>query len=158
MDGGGNCLENVLHQKRTTRRRSQHLNRMIRPAELARMPKPWPPEVDCDEIAMFMASLLLASGVPCELVTIADNPADPTRFTHVYVQAVLDDGSKLPLDVFCDKPGDEFPLRFHRKEWGVMQPPKSAMRKRKLSETNNFTAGQPSRDPHSGEGEKWNSY
>jgi len=96
--------------------------RLIRPAELVLMPRPWPPEVDCDELAMLIASMLLARDVPCEFVTIADDVANPTRFTHVYVQAILEDGSKVALDPYYDKPGEEPPLRFRRKEWGVMNP------------------------------------
>ena len=86
------------------------------------MPRPWPADIDCDELAMLIGSLLLALGIPCEFVTIADDVSDPTRFSHVFVQAVLKDGRKMPLDVYCDAPGEELPLQFKRKEWGVIYP------------------------------------
>jgi hypothetical protein len=104
------------------RGRTVPLSRLMRPAILSLIPTPWPPEIDCDELAMYIGSMLLSIGVPCEFVTIADDVADPTRFTHVYVQAILEDGSKMPLDPYCDKPGEEPPLRFRRKEWGVIRP------------------------------------
>lgn len=74
---------------------------LTRPAELAKMAAlqiPWPPEVDCDETAAYLAALLLANGVACQFVTISTDPSDPLTFTHVYVQAVREDGTKIPMD------------------------------------------------------------
>lgn len=94
--------------------------RLIRPAVLGAMPFPWPPEVDCDELAMYGAALLLAMGVPCQFVTVSTDPKDPTRFTHIYVQAIREDGTKV-LDFYGPEPGWE-PHYIRRKEWEIMRP------------------------------------
>lgn len=96
--------------------------RLIPPAILAALPAPWPSEVDCDDLAMLMGSMLLASGIPCQFVTISTDPRDPMRLNHVYVQAVLEDGTKFPMDPQGPKPGWE-PRWIRRKEWPVMLPP-----------------------------------
>jgi hypothetical protein len=95
--------------------------RLIRPAILASMPRPWPAEVDCDELAMHVASMLLALGVPCQFVTVSTDPQDPMRFNHVYVQAIREDGTKVPLDLYGPELGWE-PQWIRRKEWPIMLP------------------------------------
>ena len=71
---------------------------------------------------MYMASLLLSSGIACEFVTIGNDRQNPMRFSHVYVQAILEDGSKMPLDPLGPAPGWEPPW-ICRKEWGIVEPP-----------------------------------
>jgi len=93
--------------------------RLIRPGILAAMPRPWPAEVDCDETAMYAASMLLALGVPCQFVTVSTDPQDPMRFNHVYVQAIRKDGTKVPMDFYGPESGWE-PNWIRRKEWPVM--------------------------------------
>ena len=95
--------------------------RLIRPAILAAMSRPWPAEVDCDETAMYVGALLLANGVPCQFVTVSNDPKDPMRFTHVYVQAIRKDGTKVPMDFSGPESGWEPPW-IRRKEWPVMLP------------------------------------
>jgi hypothetical protein len=95
--------------------------RLIGPAILAAMPRPWPAEVDCDETALYAATLLLANGVPCQFVTVSTDPKDPMLFTHVYIQAIRKDGTKVPMDFYGAELGWE-PHWIRRKEWPVMTP------------------------------------
>jgi hypothetical protein len=52
---------------------------------------------DCDGYTMYGACLLLALGVPCNLVTVAGDPSEPSRFSHIYV-AAYPNGQRVPLD------------------------------------------------------------
>jgi hypothetical protein len=96
-------------------------SRLIRPAILAAMPHAWPPELDCDEIAMHGAAMLLALGVPCQFVTVSTDPKDPMTFNHVYVQAIREDGTKVPMDFQGSELGAE-PHWIRSKEWPVILP------------------------------------
>ncbi len=100
------------------------LDLLIRPARLLTMKRP---AEDCDGFTMLCCSMLLASGVPCEIITIKADPDDPTRFSHVYCQAILEDGRALIMD--CSQGaqhgfpiGWEAPEYYARKDWGVLQP------------------------------------
>ena len=55
-------------------------------------------EGDCDDFTMLVCCLLSVLGVPWEIVTVAADPREPGRFSHVYARAVLPDGGRLPLD------------------------------------------------------------
>ena len=85
------------------------------------MPYCPPEQVDCDEIAMYAASLLLSQGVSCQFVTVSTDPKDPMRFNHVYVQAVLEDGRRIPMDFDQPKMGMEGKW-IRRKEWPIIHP------------------------------------
>jgi hypothetical protein len=100
------------------------LDMLIRPARLLTMQRP---AEDCDGFTMLACSMLLSAGVPCEIVTIKADPQEPERFSHVYCQALLEDGSELVMD--CSQAaqhgfpiGWEAPDYFDRKAWGVIQP------------------------------------
>lgn len=56
---------------------------------------------DCDDLSMLLGALLLAVGYPARLITISANPAQPTEFSHVYVEAEAPPGSGqwIPMDV-----------------------------------------------------------
>lgn len=54
---------------------------------------------DCDDFAMYGAALLRSLGVQSSFVTIAADPRDPSRFSHVYLAAYTSDGERIPLDV-----------------------------------------------------------
>ena len=72
---------------------------------------------DCDDYAMYAASLLLAAGIPCAYVTVAADPVDPSRFSHVYVAAYPGSG-RMPLDTSHGQyPGWETGTVFARREW-----------------------------------------
>jgi len=100
------------------------LDLLIRPTRLLTMSRP---AEDCDGFTMLCCSMLLCAGVPCEIVTIKADHEDPTRFSHVYCQAIIEDGSAVVMD--CSQGslhqfplGWEAPEYFARKEWGVMHP------------------------------------
>jgi hypothetical protein len=57
-----------------------------------------------------VAAFLTVFGIPYEFVTVAANPNEPEIFSHVYLYAVLPDGSRLPLDAsHGDYPGWQVP-------------------------------------------------
>lgn len=77
-------------------------------------------EGDCAIQTPLACSLLEASGVPCRMVPVAADPSDPSRFTHVFSAAVLEDGSLYPLDTsHGPAPGWETPTEFRRAVWPV---------------------------------------
>lgn len=97
------------------------LDLLIRPARLLTMSRP---AEDCDGFTMLACSMLLAAGIPCEIVTIKADHDEPERFSHVYCQALLEDG---PLVMDCSQGaqhgfpcGWEAPDYFDRKAWGVL--------------------------------------
>lgn len=67
---------------------------LISPAVLIRMEDP---AEDCDGFTMLGAALLKCLGVPFVIVTIAASPDDPSRWSHVFLMAMLKAGP-LPLD------------------------------------------------------------
>jgi hypothetical protein len=84
-----------------------HLQGLISPEVLVRMDKP---EGDCAIFSECVAAFLTVFGIPWELVTVAVNPSEPEVFSHVYLYAVLPDGSRLPLDAsHGDYPGWQVP-------------------------------------------------
>ena len=84
-----------------------HLQGLISPEVLVRMDRP---EGDCAIFSECVAAFLTALGVPYEFVTVAVNPSEPTVFSHVYVYAVMPDGSRMPLDAsHGDYPGWQVP-------------------------------------------------
>jgi len=64
---------------------------LIRPADLlAHMTDP--PRGDCDDFSMLAAAMLRALGIHARLVTIAADPTDASRYSHVYVEADTPEG------------------------------------------------------------------
>lgn len=49
------------------------------------------PAGDCDDFSMLTAAMLEVAGVPWEFVTIAADVSDPSRDSHVYVNALVGD-------------------------------------------------------------------
>lgn len=74
---------------------SGHLQGLISPEVLVRMDRP---EGDCAIFSECLAAFLTVHGIPYEFVTVAANPSEPDVYSHVYLYAVLGDGSRLPLD------------------------------------------------------------
>jgi transglutaminase-like putative cysteine protease len=68
---------------------------LIEPPRLVTMPEP---QGDCDDFTMLTCSMLAALGVPARPVAVAADPQDPSRFSHVYAEAILEDGARMPLD------------------------------------------------------------
>lgn len=68
---------------------------LIEPRVLLRMRCP---AGDCDEFTMLSLALLVANGIPCEIVTAACDRERPGQWSHVYGQVVLPDGRRMALD------------------------------------------------------------
>jgi hypothetical protein len=56
------------------------------------------PQGDCDDFTMLMCCFLQVLGVPWEIVTVAADPGDAQRWSHVYAVAILENGGRLPMD------------------------------------------------------------
>lgn len=56
------------------------------------------PRGDCDDFSMLIATMLECVGIPADLVAIKADTEQQWRYSHVYVRAILRDGSRLPLD------------------------------------------------------------
>ena len=100
------------------------LDLLIRPARLLTMSRP---AEDCDGFTMLCCSMLLAAGVPCEIITIKADDREPRKFSHVYCQAILEDGRGLVMDTSQGAQhgypvGWEPREYFARKDWGVIHP------------------------------------
>lgn len=68
------------------------------------------PRGDCDDFTMLLCCFLEVLGCPWEIVTLAVDPREPERWSHVYAVAVLEDGSRMALDASHGSyPGWEIP-------------------------------------------------
>jgi len=56
------------------------------------------PQGDCDDFTMLMCCFLECLGVSWEIVTVAADPGDAQRWSHVYAVAILEDGRRMPMD------------------------------------------------------------
>ena len=56
------------------------------------------PQGDCDDFTMLMCCFLEVLGVRWEIVTVAADPGDAQRWSHVYAVALLKDGRRMPMD------------------------------------------------------------
>ena len=75
---------------------------------------------DCAIYTPLVCSMLFTAGVPCRMVVVAADRAEPRRFSHVYAAAVLEDGSLYPLDASHGQaPGWETPNQHRRAVWSV---------------------------------------
>lgn len=86
---------------------SDNFQGLIAPEILVRMDKP---EGDCAIFTELVAAFLRALGVGYEFVTVAVNPREPDIYSHVYLYAVMQDGTRVPLDAsHGDYPGWQVP-------------------------------------------------
>ena len=61
---------------------------------------------DCDDInAVLLPTLVMMAGIPVRLVTVSNDPSDPSRFSHIYAEAEFN-GQWVPLD--AARPGARF--------------------------------------------------
>jgi hypothetical protein len=68
------------------------------------------PRGDCDDFTMLVCCFLEVLKHPWEIVTVAVDPNEPDRWSHVYAIAVLEDGSRMALDASHGSyPGWEVP-------------------------------------------------
>jgi hypothetical protein len=72
----------------------QQQDLLIAPAVLVRMKNP---SEDCDGFTMLTAALLTCLGVPVLIATVAADLDDPTRWSHVFLCAIIN-GRVKPLD------------------------------------------------------------
>ena len=87
---------------------------LIAPAVLVRMKDP---AEDCDGFSMLVATLLTILGVNCVIATVAVDPSDRSRWSHVFCCALLPDGQVMPLDASHGKhPGWMVPAA-HISRW-----------------------------------------
>lgn len=93
------------------------LDLLIEPAVLVRQLQP---AEDCDGFTMLVCAMLECLGVPWNIVTIACDPSDRTRWSHVFPAAVLSSKTHeefLPLDAsHGDYPGWMVPAE-HITRW-----------------------------------------
>ncbi len=90
---------------------------LVRPVDLLTMQ---PAEGDCDDFSMLVASLLVAARIPSSFVTVAADPLEPTRYSHVYVVAHLPAGDVAIDASHGTEPGWEAPNRFGKRTlWRV---------------------------------------
>jgi hypothetical protein len=68
---------------------------LIDPERLLTMPEP---AGDCDDFSTLIACMAIAVGLPTRFVTIAADPKDPERFSHVYVAVDVPRKGLLYLD------------------------------------------------------------
>jgi hypothetical protein len=96
---------------------------LVRPVDMRIMDHP---QGDCDDFAMTVRARMLALGIPCDFVTVAVDPDDPERYSHVYAIADCSAGAcgarwtgKVPLDASHGAyPGWECPNPYgKRTEW-----------------------------------------
>ena len=78
---------------------------------------------DCDDFSMYVASLLLAAGVPCCFATVAADSSQPDSYSHVYVVAYPSDGVRIAVDASHGKEcGWEAPNQFGKmREWDLFE-------------------------------------
>jgi len=100
------------------------LQLLISPEALLKLQSP---KGDCAIYTTLIQALLSYRGIPWETVTVAVSPMAPDLYTHVYPQAILADGSRLPLDASHGKyPGWEAPPeRVFKKKCGTRTETKS---------------------------------
>lgn len=85
----------------------QQMELLISPAVMLRMQSR---RGDCDDFTMLVCALLACLGCPWQIVTVAADPQEPWRWSHVYAAAVMEDGTRIPLDASHGKfPGWEVP-------------------------------------------------
>jgi hypothetical protein len=72
----------------------QQQDLLIAPAVLVRMKNP---SEDCDGFTMLSAAMLTCLGVRVLIATVATEPDDPSRWSHVFLCAIIN-GRVMPLD------------------------------------------------------------
>ena len=83
-----------------------------------------PPQGDCDDFSLLIASMLLCAGIRPFFVTVAADRSDPHKFSHIYVCAELEDeGTHLCLDagnrLSRVEPGWELPNVTRKAVWDI---------------------------------------
>lgn len=88
---------------------------LIRPEVLLTMAKPMG---DCDDFTMLACSMLNASGVKGDFVTVAADSRYPDIFSHVYCMVTKSNGEQVPFDAsHGSRVGWETDKQFRKKVW-----------------------------------------
>lgn len=88
---------------------------LIPPITLLNMPQPMG---DCDDFSLLTASILLAFGIHCSFITIAADPEDVEKFSHIYIKAYMDGDNGIYLDTSHGAyPGWEANIYTRKQEW-----------------------------------------
>lgn len=74
---------------------------------------------DCDDHATITAALLLARNIPVRFITIT-TPEDPAHFTHVWVEALTQNGWVALDTAYGVEPGWVAPTAVRRAVWPVL--------------------------------------
>lgn len=91
---------------------------LIAPDRLLTMPKP---QGDCDCFSQLAAAMLLNAGVKNHLATIAADPQEPDRWSHVYNIVEDENGREIAFDGSHGKFfGWEAPRYFRKQVWRLM--------------------------------------
>lgn len=95
---------------------------LIPPITLLNMKEPMG---DCDDFSLLGASLLLAGGIPCSLITIAADTEDPEKFSHIYLKAYYMDEPQDTREQILDishgsYPGWEYKAYTRKAEWYIV--------------------------------------
>ncbi len=90
---------------------------LIPPVTLLQMPVP---TGDCDDFSMLGAAMLMNMRMPVAFVTVAADPAEPWKYSHVFLVTKLETGKKLYLDMSHGPyPGWKTKNVSREQEWGV---------------------------------------
>jgi len=95
---------------------------LIEPGLLVRLPRP-KRRGDCDDFTMLAGALLSAIGYSTRVVTIRADRRDPDRFSHVFLEVDLLDGSAVPFDASHGREaGWRAPFDFGEQKWERIPP------------------------------------
>lgn len=94
---------------------------LIVPPVLLSMPNP---QGDCDDFSLLLAAMLLCAGLRPYFVTVAADPLEPQKFSHIYICVHLaDENNHLCLDagnrLVMVEPGWESPRVTRKAIWVV---------------------------------------
>jgi len=120
------------------------LELLITPPVLLSMARP---AGDCDDFTMLAGAMLLAAGIPrVEVTTVAADPTDHTRWSHVYLTATLGNGARVVMD--CSHGewfGWEAPQYYARRYWGgITAADAHGVRERRNNLNNTHNIKEPS--------------
>ena len=117
--------ENILMQELGYRNLGTGKDLLISPILMLQYIKQGNAYGECDDFSTLLATLLIYMGVQnVYFCTIAADRVEPDFFSHVYVKAVLMDGSIIPLDASHGQyPGWQTGNIFKSMEWSIVATP-----------------------------------
>ena len=70
---------------------------IVRPREMAKLVDEGRAAGDCDDFSMYVAAMLVATGIECSFVTVGADGEAPDQYSHVYVLAYPDGRGQAPV-------------------------------------------------------------